>query len=191
MGSKTKSKEAEFSAELAVVPDTGGFLRMKQHYLTQNLKPGITKPYTLNEVAKAFNVTVGHVRNISSRFKWNEELRALQENRNQQAVQVVQNFQLVNEVEIRTRQAEYARTAMTKAIQKIQTIDPLKLTVKEAVELLKLGLQEERRALGLVESVTYQVPANEKDAQKLGAVQRAMAIIDRLANRDESNVVSG
>ena len=55
------------------------------------------------------------------------------------------------------------------------------MSAKDAIALLRVGLQEERRALGLIDKVTYEADSGDAEAQKLTAVQQAMAIIDRIA----------
>jgi hypothetical protein len=57
---------------------------------------------------------------------------------------------------------QFARLAAEKAAQRIAMIDPTKLSIKEATLLLKLGLQEERAALGLADATVIK---NQEDAE--------------------------
>ena len=53
------------------------------------------------------------------------------------------------EIEIRQRQAQIARFLTDKALRRLINLPPEQLTKKEAIELVRLGLGEERKALGL------------------------------------------
>jgi len=185
---KTKAPEenlGSLSTEVMVSPDSGElgestYDKYMQHYLKENLYER-DRPYTLEDVSKHFGVTYGYIRNKASKHKWNVVLHDILMRRQKESASASQELQVVSEVEIRMRQARFARLAMNKAILKIQAIQPDTLTVREAMELLRLGLQEERRALGLIESVTYAIPATDPDVSKLSAIQQAMAVIDQIA----------
>lgn len=156
----------------------------KVDFLTQNLRREAGgKPYTLRDVAEKWGVSYGQVRNVAARDKWNQELAQQKEARAKAAVQSVQTYEQYNEAEIRSRQARYARLAMGKAMQKLNSVDPAKLTVKEAIELLRLGLVEERKALGMPEAFTF-TPAQQ------GEDGEYKSVIDHINRQKELSSLS-
>lgn len=87
---------------------------------------------------------------LSDRRKANDELLAKQlKERSEKAIAVV-NEEFVNrEADIRSRHAKMARGLQAKAFQKLGTVQAESLTVREALAMLELGLNEERFAMGL------------------------------------------
>ena len=138
----------------------------KLDYITENLhRAGRGDPYTLKDVAAKWGVSYGQARNIAGRDKWNAELAQREKERNNKALEKVQTYEQFNEAEIRSRQARYSRLAMGKAMQRLAALDPATLTVKEAIELLKLGLVEERKALGLPDAFTFTPPPQNEEGE--------------------------
>lgn len=161
--------------------------RLRIEFLTENLSGDRLRAYTLRELCEKYSLNYGSLRNVASSEKWGAQLTEMVKSKRDKSTEVVQAVQMVNEVEVRVRQAQFARLTMNKAILRIQAIDPAKLSVKEAVELLRLGMQEERKALGLVDTVVYIKPP-ETDTGSHGAedaVRVAMAIISSLASPGE------
>jgi hypothetical protein len=107
---------------------------------------------------------------MSSKQGWMNLLRERMTSHQQTTLDTLNTLVVVNEVEIRQRQARFAREAIDKAIEGLRTLDAKKMSTKDAIGLLRVGLQEERRALGLIDKVTYETTSDESQAQKLNAV---------------------
>jgi hypothetical protein len=157
--------------------------QLRLEFFVKNLNPQGKKLLTLHALAKTHGLNYGSLRNVACKGKWTVELRRLLKEKQELADQFIQNLQVEQEVEVRTRQAQFARMAQNKAILKLSMIDPKNLTVKEATELLKLGLQEERRALGLEEDYTAPPPSSIRSSQTQEAISKAMGIIQNLKGR--------
>ncbi len=119
------------------------------HWLTENLRIDRESPYLYKELAKKFNIAEKTVRIHAGKGKWQEKLNEKILEQQQQIISKVQEKEIISEVEIRQRQAQLARKLIEKAMVKINSISPKDLTIKQAIELVKLGMIEERKALGL------------------------------------------
>lgn len=117
-------------------------------------------PLSLIEVARKFKIEYVTVRNKSSAEKWREELEKRMKEYEEivtkkmhertSAVLDKMNEEFVgNELEIRQRHAAVARGLQAKAVKRLSTIPIENLKAMEAIAMLKLGIDEERRALGL------------------------------------------
>jgi len=84
------------------------------------------------------------------------------------------------EVQVRRRHARLARCLQEAALQRLIAITPDELSVKVAVDMLKIGVEVEREALGLGDVVP--VLHDEADALRLReAVESAKKILERHA----------
>jgi hypothetical protein len=124
---------------------------VKANYFAENLKADKAQPFTLKELSVRWKIAYKTVRNRSSSEGWNDELRGRVIEQQVEILQKVQDGVVETEVEIRQRQARVARYLMDKALKRLATISPDELTKKEAIELVKLGLGEERKALGFAD----------------------------------------
>jgi hypothetical protein len=97
------------------------------------------------------------------------------------AVEAVKQLSIVNELEVRLRQATISRQAINKALAAIDGIDPSKLDVKDAIALLRLGLENERKALGIPDNVRFEMPKDAGGEQT--AVVEAMDLIRRIKEK--------
>ena len=70
---------------------------------------------------------------------------------NQRVMATVQDQEVVTEAERRIRQAQFALKCWLMAEAKLNQIKVEDLTIKQAIELAKLGLSEERKALGFAD----------------------------------------
>ena len=126
---------------------------IKEDYIAQNLTRAKGQPaFNLRKLAEAHNVSYHYVRQIAATQKWNKQLKERIEQRKQEAVASITGVALFDEIEIRTRQATYARLASSLAHQKLSgmTVEDIKkMSVRDAIELLRIGLTEERVALGI------------------------------------------
>lgn len=124
---------------------------VREDYFARNLRSGRTARSTLKEVAVTWGVPYKTVRNRASSEKWSEQLRDRTVQHATAVATRLHREDVVDETVVRLRHAKTARLAVDKAFARLATIDPDELTVREVVELLRLGLVEERKALGLPE----------------------------------------
>ena len=104
------------------------------------------KRFTLKQVAKKWNVAYGTVKNNAYRDGWRSQLVDSISDRDKRSLKEVRDRAMWDETEVRWRQARLARVAIVKALKALTQLD---LTASEATRLLKMGLEQERRALGI------------------------------------------
>lgn len=136
------------------------------------------KPVSHASLAKKYNVALSSIQNRSSTDNWRAEAakRAqlyddeihgrLQETREKAMVELQADL-VANELEVRKRHAQMARGLQAKAIKRLSTLPIDALKPNEALKMLELGLNEERRALGLPDTFV-KVQSEENDAIKTG-----------------------
>lgn len=124
---------------------------VKADYLAENLMLEKQQPFSLKELSIRWKIAYKTIRNKASQEKWNDELQERITQQQLDIIQNVQNSQVESEVEIRQRQAQVTRYLMDKAMKKLISIPPDELTKREAIELIKFSLGEERKALGLAD----------------------------------------
>jgi hypothetical protein len=161
---------------------------LRETYIHRNLTALNGKRYSVHALAADFGLDRDSVTQISRREKWGEalaEAKKRQDDRLRDKLTDIradilaksQTTTLNQEVTVRMRQASIARTAQVKAAARIKAIDPEELSVREAVELLRLGMEQERRALGLpdryelvTEDSTHDYMSTDKARAVLGRV---------------------
>lgn len=132
---------------------------LKETWMLSHLN---NKPMTLGQVALKFNASASTVANKSSEEKWAEELAFKMKNRDDivatalterstQAVQRLNEDFITAEVEVRRRHALMAKGLQAKGMAALKAIKIEHLKPMEAIAMLRLGLDEERLALGLDE----------------------------------------
>jgi hypothetical protein len=84
------------------------------------------------------------------------------------------------EVQVRERHARLARALQEGALERLMAIRPDELSPKLAIEMLKIGIDVEREALGLGDAAPKLVNDGD-DAHVREAVQEAVAILERHA----------
>ncbi len=114
---------------------------IKIDWLAKNLRVG-QKPFTLKQVATKWGVAYGTVKNKAYRDGWRNQLTQAKAERDKRSSVIVARYV----TEVRWLQARLARVAIVKAMKALKQKD---LTVSEAIRLVKLGLEQERRALGI------------------------------------------
>ena len=138
---------------------------IREDYLAQNLRRAKEDPsYTLKQCAEAHGVSYQYIRKVASDQGWADMLRERADELRREALARMQGVALFDELEIRTRQATYARLASSLAYRKLQSLgeaDVKALSIKEAIELMRIGLTEERQALGIGDVV--RVPDGPRD----------------------------
>ena len=114
---------------------------IKIDWMAENLRAG-QKRFTLKQVAKKWGVAYGTVKNKAYRDGWRNQLTQAKAARDKRSSVIVARY----ETEVRWYQARVARAAIVKALKALTQLD---LTASEVIRLLKLGLEQERRALGI------------------------------------------
>lgn len=147
--------------------------KLRADYLAENIKQGKDKPFTLKQLAVRWHIPYKTVRNRSSQEGWTEQLHLKLQEQHVAVVNKVSEAEVLNEVEIRTRQAAISRVVLDKALRRLEMVPAEELTKREAIELLKLGLTEERKAAGLADRF-------EMTAEAPGSL--FMAVDERLKN---------
>ena len=117
---------------------------IKTDWMAENLRAG-QKPFTLKQVAKKWGVAYGTVKNKAYRDGWRNQLTQAMAERDKRSSVIVARY----ETEVRWLQARVARAAIVKALKALKQFKPKDLTASEATRLLKMGLEQERRALGI------------------------------------------
>ncbi len=131
---------------------------VKEDFIVSNLDPSRDELLTLKELAANHGVNYESVRRRAGKEGWNDEVKKRAEKLAEESIEVAQEQFSQSEAEIRERQIKIARLAQAKAVVRLQDLKPSELTVREAIELLKLGLPEERKAAGMPDKVDITVP---------------------------------
>src|SRR5207237_8009910 len=87
------------------------------------------------------------------------------------------------EVDVRFRHARLARSLQQAALERLVAIRPGSLSVKLAVEMLRIGIDAERMALGLDEVAPKLLDDGDDNLHVKEAVQEANEILARHAER--------
>ncbi len=159
---------------------------IKTDWIAKNLRVG-QKPFTLKQVAKKWNVAYGTVKNKAYRYGWRGQLTESISDRDKRSLKEVRDRAMWDETEVRLRQAGMARVATAKAVEALKYIKASDLSPNEAFRLLKLGLEQERRALGIpnVMPPEHQPPpedkyGNESVEDRMARVRKYRDLADRL-----------
>lgn len=144
-------------------------------------------------LAAKFGFNAATVRNRASLEKWHQEIeirRKAREDaldtklveRSTMALEQLNNEMATNEANIRRRYAAMARGLQVKAIQRINTLKLEDLTARDALAMLKFGMDEERLALGMKEAAKAapETTPGESEyqsvAEQMGGHRRLQAI---------------
>lgn len=157
---------------------------LKADYITENIKKAKDKPFTLKELSIRWKIAYKTIRNKSSEEHWNDELRERITDQQIEILQKVQDDMIESEVEIRQRQAQVVRYLSDKALRRLISIPPDELTKREAIELMKFSLAEERKALGLPDrhevSSTMSIENTPTVAERISQHQQGEALAGKL-----------
>jgi len=140
--------------------------QLKEDWIVTNLDPERKETYTLQQLALKWSVRYKTLAAISAKEHWYEQLAERKTEIAEQSIRNVQSLESFNETEVRIRQASIAREAYDLGLKKLRMLTPEMVTPRLMVELLRLGLDNERKALGLPDSFTF-VPgaASAEDGQ--------------------------
>lgn len=120
---------------------------IKMDYLLKSIR--INKSFSMKKLADEWNIPHGSLRNRASMERWSVQLKDKLDEQRGDVVSQVQTLSGYKEVEVRMRQTDLSRIMMEKAGQRIKRIKPDELTIKEAIEMARLGMEQERKALGM------------------------------------------
>ena len=140
-----------------------------EFYITGNLLAQGGKPLTLKAVSIRFGLNEGTVRNKASAGDWSGQLRQRRVEVNDQVSAKLLEHTIVNikavqlqpnnsEVEVRGRHATLGRAMQAKAALRLRNLDSSQLTARDAIALMKLGIEQEAKALGLSSRVSGGTP---------------------------------
>ncbi len=135
---------------------------IREWWINRNLLAIDNQAVTLTDVAEHFEISYNSVRNrcktegwkklLEERMKWRDEAVTQQlMDQSKKAIEQVSEQDINDEVKVRTRHTKLARLAQKKALDKLNSIDAKDLSVRDAIALMKLGIDEERKALGFAD----------------------------------------
>lgn len=118
------------------------------------------KGMNFRQLAAANDISWAQVRNRASQEDWTGQLELRLQHYDQEVARrlgaaanaVTEKLQdqfIGNEIEIRRRHAKAARGIQGKALERIATMSIEEMKPSDAIAMLKLGLEEERRAMGM------------------------------------------
>lgn len=142
------------------------WVELREEWILSQLIGG-SKALTLNQLADNHGIGHSTVYNKSSHQKWGailDERKKANDNvvvktladRSERAIDIVQLDFANREAEIRYRHVQMAKGLQAKAMKRIGAVDIDKITVRDALTMLQIGINEERYAMGMPE--TYNAP---------------------------------
>jgi len=161
---------------------------VKDAWFLKNLEPHRTEFYTLKMLADKFGIPYGTVRNKAAEEGWKQELEERVVSRSKNVLAVAEREHTYSEYETRMRQASIARLLLEKVMCKLDSVLPSELSIRECIDILKVALVEERKALGLPDRYVQEVPQSvgpdsyetvEDNARRL---EKLRLVGDRLAS---------
>jgi lambda repressor-like predicted transcriptional regulator len=136
-----------------VVKNTVNWGAIKADYINSKLGP--KKGMSLRTLAEHWSVSYGTLRNKAATENWNAAITEEEQIRAERVTVIVREREVQEEAEVRLRQARVARMALSKAEARLKELNPSLLSVREVIDLLRLGLVEERAALGFAERYQF------------------------------------
>lgn len=128
---------------------------IREEFIEQNLIERDTR-FTLKQVAAYYGVNYGTLRNRASNEKWADELEQRRASQQRLITEKLREARGVfNEIELRVRQARFAQSMQQKAMLKLTALQPKDFTVKDAIDMMRLALVEERKAVGLPDKYEF------------------------------------
>ncbi len=154
-------------------------------WLKKNLDADQAQTYTYRDLGEEYNIPPKTIRNRASVDKWQDKLdrkRSLMENK---IISNAQSLHIDSETEIRHRHAQIAKNLMGKAVERIDRTNPEDLTHKQALDILKFALPEERKALGLADKYEFKNTDEKQSGGYLSVEERKRRIqqVDALATQ--------
>jgi ADP-ribose pyrophosphatase YjhB (NUDIX family) len=140
---------------------------IKTDYFRENLDQQRKTPFSFRALATRWHVNYVTVKTKALELNehgetWNEELLRMSRERTQATITRMRDVRAFDEVEIRSRHITIAKLALSRAIEKIQSVAGTDLTMDQAIKLLQFGTTEERRAAGLPDEFTLTIAPESK-----------------------------
>jgi len=177
--SKTKAPPAEFEPQA----NSLRWDAIREDYIAQNMARQKGQPaFTYKDTAAAHDVSYPYLRQIAAKQNWNRMLKQRVSERAKEVAERIQGVALFDEIEIRTRHATYARLASSLAHARLSGMkrdDIAKMSVKDAIELLRIGLTEERTSLGIKDGSQPPPQAEQRtlsDSQVFAVARRVIEL---------------
>lgn len=138
----------------------------KERFVLFNLQARDGSKYSLKQLSIDLKLNYATLRNKASVCKWEEFLnnqiiirddsvRTKLIERNKMSLDLLAKDLANRETEIRKKHAILARMMQKAAVDKLSNVKSEDLKVRDAIELLKLGISEERKALGLADRFEF------------------------------------
>lgn len=126
------------------------WVKVKNRYLQENLDPSRVEPYSLKAVSKETGLDYGSVRRHAAKEKWRDELAMRIKERDDAAIDGIQVEADYSEFEVRSRHIDLAQLLQEKGLARLKEIEMAgDISVKDAIELVKLGVNIERQSIGI------------------------------------------
>lgn len=160
--------------------------QVRLEYLNTNLeaqvKKGDIQTVSLKFLAAKYDLKYGSLRNIAAEQDWTGQLALMIREQRDAVKDRIVHINMQSEVEVRTRQVHYGRLAQDIAVESLLAMDPTTLTAKEAIELLRVGTELERKAAGMEDE--YIPPKTDlRDTQTREAVRQTMTALEIFRSR--------
>jgi hypothetical protein len=140
---------------------------LKQQYIFARLRGQLSSSpkLSLKEFAEKAGVGYDLLRQHASMDDWDGEVRALEKKQDKdyilglnlivkKGIEKISDEFAKQELAIRKRHAFFAQAMQDKAITAIMHVDPLKMSVGDALKMMELGISEERLAMGLPDQIS-------------------------------------
>ena len=135
---------------------TVSWKQLKADWLSRNLDPTREEKYTLKDVALEYSLSYNHVKKMASQNDWTKTLKTCKAQIEAEAAKKFIEGLAVSEADIRLRQHKVSAAMIEKAFAALQAIDPATISTKDATQLMRLGLTQERAAVGLADRIDFQ-----------------------------------
>jgi hypothetical protein len=123
---------------------------------------------SLREFSKRHGTRYEYMRIMSSKNKWaaavEDRIKDIEKRvsdqlieRSADAITSVRQALASDESEVRERHAKMSKEMQRKAISRLREIPPEQLTAREAIDLLRISMEQERRALGIPDEQRLEV----------------------------------
>jgi len=158
----------------------------KAEYLAKNLDPDREKDWSYKDVALHYSIPYETVADQAKRHRWGPTLRECQAELEIHANEKMVKALAISEADIRIRQQKAAERLIKKAMAGIEHLDPSKMEAKDLLNMARLGLTQERAAVGLADRIDFQdlsQPSHEDHDSPLAKMEEARkknALADRL-----------
>lgn len=164
-------------------PGQINWVLLREEWIVQNLVERPT-PYSMADLARAHGIPPQTVRVRAVRENWAGQLEERRGQRGEQVRGMLEPTDVFSELNVRVRQATYARVAQDIAIRRLRELTDAELrmtSLGSIAELLRLGLAEERRAIALPDTFTFDPSGDDEDltpADLQRMVRRFIEIVD-------------